>query len=374
VSSADNPTVCPVKPARIISVDALRGFDMFWICGGKYFFFFFIAICCGGVPKWLNHQFSHVKWEGFVAYDLIMPLFLFIVGVAMPFSLLKRVKRDGLKKTYFKIFRRFLILWVLGMIAQGNLLKFNLDELKLYSNTLQSIAIGYLGASIMIIHLRVRWQIVVTIGLLLGFCAIMMFAPIPGVEGVGHLEPELNFARYVDQVVLGSFGTGGTYTWVLSSMTFITSVMLGVFGGEILRLQIADWKKAMMVLGLGLLCLGLGWIWSLWFPIIKHLWTSSMVLWAGGWSYILLGLFYLVIDVWKFRRWSFPFIVIGANAIFTYMINRPFKITPAAESLVGGLIPHLPSSVAHYTVGATMFVLLWLVLLYMYRKGTFVRI
>ena len=103
-----------------------------------------------------SHQLHHVEWEGFVAYDLIMPLFLFIVGVAMPFSLSKRLQNDGLKKTYCKIIRRFLILWVLGMVAQGNLLDFNLKTLRLFSNTLQSIAVGYLFSSILMIHLRLR--------------------------------------------------------------------------------------------------------------------------------------------------------------------------------------------------------------------------
>lgn len=362
----------PKTQGRLASVDALRGFDMFWICGGKAFLLFFIALFCGGVPEWIHHQLEHVPWEGFVAYDLIMPLFLFIVGVAMPFSLSKRLQRDGMKKTYFKIFRRFFILWILGMVAQGNLLDFEFAKLRLFSNTLQAIAVGYLFSSILMIHLRLRWQVIATVVLLLGYWGLMTFAPIPGVQGVGHLEPDLNFALYVDEVVLGSFGDGTPYTWVLSSMTFIASVMLGVFGGELLRLNRSGSQKVLGLLGLGLVCLVLGWLWSYEFPIIKHLWTSSMVLWAAGWCYLLLALFYLIIDVWKLQAWSFPFVVIGANAILAYMIGRPFNA--AVDSLVYGITPHLPEVAAGYFLKAATFVLLWGVLYYLYRKQTLIRI
>ncbi len=364
-------TVAPASQGRIASIDALRGFDMFWICGGRGLFLFLVVLIFGSVPPWLQHQMSHVSWVGFTAWDLIMPLFLFIVGVAMPFSFAKRLQTESKRQLYFKIIRRTLILFVLGMVAQGNLLQFKLASLQIYCNTLQSIAVGYFVASILLIHLRFRGQLIVTVGLLLGFWAIMSWVPIPGIEGVGHLEPKENIAKYIDQAVLGQ---GGTYTWVLSSMTFAASVMLGVFAGQLLRLPMRDTKKVLALLGLAMLCLVLGWVWSYWFPIIKHIWSSSMVLWAAGWSYLLLAIFYLVIDVWNFKKWSFPFIVIGSNAIFAYMFTRPFKTSAIAESAVGGLAAHLSEPLANQLVPAAHFILLWLILLYMYRKKTFIKI
>src|SRR5437667_7224648 len=153
------PAIAPTAaPPRIGSIDALRGFDMFWIMGpelGHWLVLSFAALILGGkenVPKWLAYQLNHPSWTGFSAWDMIMPLFLFIVGVAMPFSIGRRIEGGAARSSiYFKALRRVVILWILGMISQGNLLDFRLDHLRLFSNTLQSIAAGYLIATIVLV-------------------------------------------------------------------------------------------------------------------------------------------------------------------------------------------------------------------------------
>jgi predicted acyltransferase len=365
-----------VQPQRrVMSIDALRGFDMFWIIGGGAIFASLNEVCDCPATAWIKTQLTHVKWEGFRFEDLIMPLFMFIVGVVMPFSFHKRIERgDSKKKLYLHVIQRTLILFVLGMVAQGNLLEYDLSKLHPYSNTLQAIAAGYLISAILIINLRLTWQIGVTAALLLLFWALMMLVPVPN-HGAGVLTPDENFAIYLDRVILGPFidGTDPPYTWILSGMTFACTVMLGVMAGHLLRSDKSDKLKVLWLLGAGTGCLVLGLIWSLAFPIIKHIWTSSFVLYSGGFCYLLLALFYLVIDVWGLKKWSFGFVVIGTNAIAVYMATHLISFRNIGGVFVDGLKPYTGNWFALIQAVAA-FVVVWLILLWMYRKKTFIRI
>jgi predicted acyltransferase len=395
---------------RIASIDALRGFDMFWIVGGdtvvKTVVGLFGALLpaawinaaapCFPSSDWFQAQIRHVSWEGFVAWDLIMPLFLFIVGASMPFSFSKRVQDgQGRKALYTKVLRRVAILWILGMIVQGNLLDFDLSKLHLFSNTLQAIAVGYLVAAVALIHLSIGLQVSLCVVLLVGYWLLLLLVPFGG-HAAGTLEEHANLALYLDQLILGRFQDQTTYAWLLGSMGFAGTVLFGVFSGHLLRTGWSPWVKFATLLVIGGALLGLGWLWAGGLdglsgftllrdwrcPIIKHLFTSSMVLWACGWSYLLLALFYVVIDVLGFRRWSFFFIVIGANAIFAYMVAHVISsgILAIAKDLVGGLADYLGSlpdpgpAFAGALVPLVAFTLFWLVLLYMYRKGTLIRV
>lgn len=358
---------------RILSIDALRGFDMFWIIGGGALLIGAFQLFCDPLPEWFSYHTKHAAWEGFSAWDLIMPLFLFVVGVVMPFSFSRRLEMGQSKTSLqWKIYRRTLILFVLGMIAQGNLLAYDLDKLHIYCNTLQAIACGYLVAGLAVLYLPVVGQVVLAGGLMLGYWALMMFVPVPG-HGAGVLEPHANLAIYIDRLVLGRFDDGKTYTWVLSSMTFAASVLMGVFAGHLLRAKKSDGMKFWWLVVFGLASLGLGWAWSYEFPIIKHLWTSSMVLWAAGWSYLLMAVFYLVIDVWGFRKCAFPLFVIGANAIAVYMATRLFDFRKISDIFVGGLVPYL-GSFGPGLRAIVAFLVIWLILLFLYRKKTFIRV
>ncbi len=379
MDAMDVPVVEPrtaPKPERLMSLDALRGFDMFWIIGG-----WGIVMGLGKALKspWFDRhvlpQIDHVRWEGFVAWDLIMPLFLFVVGAAMPFSFAKRLERGESKaRLYTHILYRVAVLWVLGMIAQGRLLEYDLSKLQLYSNTLQAIAAGYLIASLLLLNLRLPWQFVVTAGLLLLYWGLLALVPVPGHAGE-HFTEQGNLAIYIDRLLLGRFqdGTDPPYTWILSSMAFGATVMMGAFAGQLLRSPRSQISKVLILAGSGVACVVVGWAWGQVFPIIKHLWTSSMVLYAGGWSLLLLALFYLVIDVLRLRFLAFFFVVIGMNAIAAYMATHVFDFRHLGDIFVG--------NTARWTGGAhdliralAAFAILWLILFYLYRKRTFIKI
>ena len=360
-------------PRRLASVDALRGFDMFWIVGGSELVVAFVALFVNPVPEWLLHQLDHVPWEGFVGWDLIMPLFLFVSGASLPFSIAKwSDSGEHIGRFYMRLVRRVALLWILGMAVQGNLLDYDLSKLHVYSNTLQAIAAGYVIATIFLMTMPLIGQIIGTVALLLVFWAVLMFVPVPG-HGAGILEPGTNLALYIDDLVLGRFRDGTTYTWILSSLGFGATVMQGVFGGHILRSKLTEQTKTLALLGLGFGSLALGWIWGFEFPIIKHIWTSSMVLWSGGWCFLLLAAFYWVIDVMGFRKWSFPLVVLGTNAITVYVAVHLFEFRAMSDVFVGGLKAHWPVfGVFLSALGA--FLIPWLILLYMYRKKTFIRL
>lgn len=364
------------KPAgRIMSIDALRGFDMFWIIGGWYIFDGLHKALDNPTTAFLMNQLTHVKWVGFHFEDLIMPLFLFIVGAVMPFSFYKRLEAGhSRKRLYLHIIKRTAILFVLGMIAQGNLLDYDLSTLHIYSNTLQAIAAGYFVAAIIILNLRFKLQIAVTVVLLLLFWALMKLVPVPG-YGAGVLTPDGNLAIYIDRIVLGGFidGTDPPYTWILSSMTFACTVMLGVIAGHLLRTEKAGIVKVLWLLAAGGGCVLLGLIWNYWFPIIKHIWTSSFVLFSGGLCYLLLALFFLIIDVLGFKKWAFGFVVIGMNAIAVYMATHLINFRNIGGVFVEGLEKYCGNWYAFIHASAG-FAVVWLILWWMYRKKSFIKI
>ena len=365
------PAAVPAQ--RIMSVDALRGFDMFWIMGGGPLVMEFCKLFSNPLPVWLGRHFDHVPWEGSVGWDLIMPLFLFVVGVAMPFSIGKRLERgDSRSSIYRKVIYRVVVLWVLGTIAQGHLLAFDLNNLQLYSNTLQSIAAGYLIASIALVELPVRWQAALAGALLVVFWALMAFVPVPG-YGAGVFTPDGNLAMWIDEALLGRFRDGSNYTWIFSSLGFGATVLMGVLAGHLLRARLPGRRKALLLAAAGLGCLLGGWLWGFAFPIIKHIWTSSMVLWSGGWCLLLLALFYWVIDVLGYRRWAFFFTVIGMNAIVAYMAPDIIPFPHISNTLFAGLAKHL-GMFGNFLVACGAVGVLWVGLYYLYRKQTFVRI
>lgn len=358
---------------RVMSIDALRGFDMFWITGGVPLLLALVKVFVDPPPQWLTRQFEHKPWNGFSAEDLIMPLFLFVVGAAMPFSFARRVEQGRSKRSlYLKIARRVVILWVLGMMMQGHLLEYDLDKLVLFSNTLQAIAVGYALTAALMIHCGILWQMLAIPALLVGYWLLMVLVPVPG-HGAGVLEPGANLARYIDEVILGRFRYPMNYTWILSGLGFTSTVLLGAMSGHLLRLQRSQAWKVVMLLALGVGSLAIGALWDRWFPINKHMWTSSMVLWAGGWSFLLLAVFYLAIDVAGWRRWAYPFVVIGANAIVAYTIGKFVSFRGISDVFLKHLAPHLGAWGDFVQQLGAMIVML-LAFWYLYRNRTFIRI
>jgi predicted acyltransferase len=366
------PAAPAVASKRLTSVDALRGFDMFWIVGGREVLVGLAMLFGADTAKAVSVNFHHA-WGQFHFWDLIMPLFLFIVGVVMPVAFERRLEQGATKKQlYVHMLRRVLLLYLLGLIASGHLLSFDSGKIHLWTDTLHAIAVGYMFSTILILELNLRWQIAITVALLFIYWAVMALIPIPGV-GAGFFEPNVNLAIYVDNAVLGHWQEGAGWTYILTNMTFICSVMLGVFAGKILLSKQTEMKKTAQLASLGIGCLIAGKIWGIWFPIIHHLWTSSLVLYAGGWSYLLMALFFLVIDVWGFKKWSFVFVVIGMNAIAVYVAWHLFDFRLIGNVFVGGLATLIGPWV-HFVEATAAFAVAWLILYWMYAKKTFVKI
>jgi predicted acyltransferase len=358
---------------RIASVDALRGFDMFWIMGGEVIFKSLDTIFHSPATQFINTQLDHVEWLGFRFYDIIMPLFVWLAGVSIPFSMARRMGKVNSKAELWPhILKRFVILWILGMAVQGNLLSYDLSQIKFYSNTLQSIAAGYLIASILVLYIGVRWQILATIGLMLIYWFIMAVVPIPG-TGRGLYTPHENMALFIDKYLLGRFQDGTTYSWILSSLNFGATTMLGVFAGYLLKSGIRGWHKIrnLVILGLGFILLAR--IWHPVHPIIKHIWTGSFVLFAGGICYLSLALFYMIVDEFKFQKWTKAFIIIGANSIVAYTAWHLFDFGLVADVFTKGLIPYT-GNWYDFIRAIAAFLIIFLILRYMYKNKIYVKV
>jgi predicted acyltransferase len=359
---------------RLLSLDAMRGFTMFWIIGGSEMTVAIIGCFHPGLADAVETQLYHATWQGFTALDMVMPLFLFLVGSSMPLAFAKRIEPgQPLAPVYRRIFRRVAVLWVLGMLIQMVKHIVNTEAMipEVFSNTLQAIAIGYLVTSLALLHLRVAGQVVLMVSLIVGYWALLAFVPFPG-HPAGTLERYANLPRYVDILVLDVFRRDHSFTWIVSSLGFSASVLLGAMAGHLLRAQMATPRRLLCLVLVGLACMGGGWVWSYSLPLNRHLWTSSMILWAGGWSFLLLALFHVVVDVAGFRRWAFPLIIIGSNALLAYALE-PF-VWLAMQGLRDNVLPaDLPTLSRDLLLNGCEVAVLWLVLLYLYRHRLFLR-
>ena len=369
-----------LKHERLASLDILRGLDLFMLVFFQPVFRAFARHWSDNpVFSFLLKQFEHVSWEGFTAWDLVMPLFLFMVGAAMPFSFEKYRHSKDKSVIYKKIARRFIILFILGMVVQGNLLSLNLMEIRIYTNTLQAIAVGYLIAAMLILHLSNRWQVVITLLLLIGYWAFLTFG--------GNFTPDGNFAEKIDRAVLGRvrdgvyyaedgswhFSDGYRYTWVLTSMVFGVTTMLGVFAGQIMKNGNNKLVNSQLLLAVGLVLLLSGWGLSFQTPIIKKIWTASMTLWSGGWCFILMALFYYIVD---YKGWSKGLNwlkIYGMNSIIAYTLGMVVSFRSIANSLLWGLEKYVGEYYGAILTFAN-FMILFLILNLMYRMRIFVKI
>ncbi len=372
--------ITEVKPQsfmrkRLASIDALRGFDMFWIAGGESIIHALYKVWPSAATRGLDTQFEHVSWAGFHFYDLIFPLFLFVVGVVLPFSLTRRIEEGANRGQLFRhIVQRFGLLFLFGLVY-GGLLDFNLQHLRI-PGVLQRIAICYLVAGLVVMITGVRGQAIVAGSLLVVYWLIMKLVPVPGV-GAGVLTPESNLAGYLDRLLIPlrfCCYTFGDNEGLLSTIPAISTCLLGVLAGHWLRSgKYSPNRKVLGLAAAGVASLLVGWVWSFNFPIIKNIWTSSFVLWAGGWSLLLLALFYWIIDVQGYRRWSFFFKVIGMNAITIYLVDRFFDFGSITRVFLHGILPHL-GRIEPLVWSCGVIFTAWLFLYFLYRQKIFLRV
>jgi len=363
------------KPAskRILSVDALRGFDMLLIIFADRFFWNLHDASQSNISGFFSQQFSHPEWYGFHFYDIIMPLFLFVVGVVIPFSLSKRKQQVRTNKSiYGHLIRRFIILFILGWIVQGNLLAWDIEQFHFFSNTLQAIAVGYLVSSVAYMHLSQNMRYVLFASCLIVYAILLSFAPVPGV-GQSQLLPDKNIAVYLDRLILGPFDDGLQYTWLLTGFGFTATTLSGLFAGELLRSKMSRIRITQYLFLIGLTAFAAGMIWGIWHPIVKKLWTSSFVLFSSGICFMLLALFYWIIDVKGYQRWARPLKIIGMNAITAYVLSHVIDFGEIAHFLTYGLKQYTGAYYGVITATSGFFVL-YALLWYLYKNQDFIKV
>ncbi len=296
---------------RLQSLDALRGFDMFWIMGGEAIFTGLAALTGWPVFKWWAGQLEHVPWNGFHFYDMIFPMFLFIAGISFPFSLAKRTaKNDSRQSIYKHVITRGLVLVVLGIIYNNGVV-FNFDTMR-YGSVLGRIGLAWMFAALIFMNTKLTFRIVWFAALLLGYWLLLVLFPAHDLGSTDIFSREGNLASHIDRILmpgrlyLGNHDPEGLF----STIPAIGTALLGMFTGEFMYSKYLNDKPFKKVLYLVLAAVALmviGKIWNLAFPINKNLWTSSFVCFVGGLSLLLFSIFYLIIDVLKLSRMVFLF-------------------------------------------------------------------
>jgi predicted acyltransferase len=365
----------PASTSRVMSVDALRGFDMFWIIGAGSLVTALNRMTKTGPTEFLAYQLEHADWEGFHFYDLIFPLFVFLMGVSVVFSLTKTIERDGRAEALKRVFRRGILLYVIGLFYSGGIAN-GWPDMRLMG-VLNRIALAYFFGGLLFCLFKPRALVAICVSLLAGYWVLMTFVPIRDIQ-----LTKQNIARLATQAgdsataeyflnpastnastvknsqpwaatqklfysttarVTGKYNQGYNLSdhidfqylpgkkWdifadpegFLSTIPAVATCLLGIFAGFLIKNEtISGRHKVAYLLAFGIAAAMLGWLWNFQFPVIKKIWTSSYVLVAGGYSAILLGIFYLIVDVWKYQSWCRPFVWIGMNSITIYLASN----------------------------------------------------
>jgi predicted acyltransferase len=360
---------------RLYSLDTLRGFDMFWIIGGGS-----LLGALAKATEWhwvevLAEQMHHVAWEGFRFEDLIFPLFMFISGVAIPFSLISRLEK-GVEKSVLhkKVFKRMVLLVFFGLIYNG-VLKNGFSDPR-YLSVLSQIGIGYFFASVIVINTKtIKARIFWLIGIMAGITILQLFTPVPGF-GAGVLTPEGSINAWIDQKFLPGRLIYGTYDpeGVLCIVSATSVTLMGAFAGFILRnKEYTQNKKTIILLIAGAALVLVALLLSPVYPIIKNIWTVPFNILTAGISFLLIAIFYYIIDVKMWRSWIFFFRVIGLNSITIYLGVRIVDFWHSSGFLLGWLA----NPIGDYgrviiVIGVISFE--WLLLYYLYKKKIFLRV
>ena len=366
---------------RLLSLDVLRGLDLFLLVVLQPVLVAVLRqIDCEALNSTVLYQLDHAQWEGMRMWDLVMPLFLFMSGVTMPYSLPKYRMQNGGLKVWTRVLKRFALLFLLGMLVQGNILALNPDRVYVYSNTLQAIAVGYLLTVPMVLYLKPGQQIAAIAVLLVVYSVPMHLC--------GDWSAQGNFAAMVDKAVLGRFRDGSVvaadgsvqfaawydYTWLWSSLAFCCTVALGSLAGYMTRHGNGDrLATARRLLAAGAVLLAAGLLCGMAQPIIKRIWTASFALYSAGWCYLLLALFYWWIDVKGHTKGWGWLLCFGCNAITAYLIGEMINFRSIAQSLLYGMEQYIGG---WYPVLLTLCnsIIVFLILKVMYRAKLFLKV
>lgn len=368
-------TRSPAK--RLLSIDTLRGFDMLMIAGAGAF-----ISTLHGKTDWawvdaLAVQFEHPPWNGFTFYDFIFPLFLFIAGLTLPFSLNKGLELGMTKSDlYKKAFKRFLILYALGILYKNAPIPF-LDWSQIrFVNVLGRIGLAGFVTTVLYLNFGFQKRIFWVAGLLLFYYAALFLIPVPG-YGAGDLSFEGNLTGWIDR----NFLPGRLLQKTYDELGLFTQVpawgltILGSLAGDLMRrVGDSDYRKLRNLVIAGVICLAIAFIWSQHFPINKHLWTSSFIMLTAGMAFLVFALFYWVIDIMQIRRWTFFFIVIGVNSLTIYLAYRLIDFGYTSRLLFEGLYINTAEKWHPVFQSLGALGLVWVFLYILYRLKIFVKV
>lgn len=363
---------------RLMSLDALRGFDMMFIMGLSGL----IVAICHLIPteftQAIADSMGHVKWDGLHHHDTIFPLFLFLAGVSFPYSYAKQQSKGmNTKQIYLKIFRRTLMLILLGAVYNG-LFKFDFANLRIAS-VLARIGIAWMFAAILYIHFGVRSRIGIALTLLIGYALLSKYVGAPDVPGADPLSKEGCLVGYIDRCFLPGKLYSKTFDpeGLLSAVPAIVTAMLGMFSGEFIRstqFNITGSKKALYMFVAAIILGVIAACWNPWLPINKALWSSSFVCAVGSYSLALMALFYYIIDVRKKRSLTLFFRVIGMNSITIYLAQKIVDFGHISDFFLSGLIALAPENIGAIIDKAGYVMICWLFLYFLYRKNIFLKV
>jgi predicted acyltransferase len=363
---------------RLYSLDALRGFDMFWITGGEAIFAGLATLTGWPFLKLWAEQLEHVPWHGFHFYDMIFPLFLFIAGISFPFSLAKRtVMNDSRSSIYKHVITRGLILVLLG-IVYNNGISFDFAHMR-YGSVLGRIGLAWMFASLIFMNTKLNFRIIWFFVILIGYWILLLLFPAHDLGSTEVFSQEGNLTSHIDRLLmpgrlyLGNHDPEGLF----STLPAICTALLGMFTGEFLLSKYLNDKPLRKVVYMVLAAVALmiiGKIWNIAFPINKNLWTSSFVCFVGGLSLLLFSVFYTIIDVLGYKKWAFFFVVIGLNPITIYLTERIVNFRSAGKFFFGGLAAVLPPTWTPFIEGLGITAIGWVFLYILYKKKIFLKI
>ena len=350
---------------RLSSLDAFRGWTMFWIVGGSALVAGLQALNANRVINALVYELNHSDWQGLRFYDLIWPSFMLMTGMSLPFSYAKRSLTQTHRQILMRVLRRFLVLFLLGSLRES--IHFNHPYLIELSSALQPIAVAYLAA-FLIVRRSWRFQAAVGAGILVFYALLLAFVPAPGVPA-GSYDRNANLVLWTDLVTVGRvlpehWGT------VICTLPTISTTIVGMLLGELLMTNRSTASKMKTIGMVGLSGVVLGWALNPVIPIVMKIWTTSYGLASAGFACLMFLVFYWLVDVRGYRKLAFPFLVIGMNAVAIYMSESiiPWSNIVAifTHSLGGTLGSFTPlfHAIAVLTIE-------WLVLYWMYKRKIF---
>ena len=366
------------KSGRLMSLDAFRGFDMMMIIGFDSMMYALGCWLYGESGGWLVEQFSHPEWFGLSFYDTIFPTFLFIAGISFPYSYAKQLEKGMSQlQIHLKIFKRAAILVMFGWVVNG-VFSTGFGDLR-YGSVLSKIGLGWMFAAIYYVHFRRFTRILICAGLIVGYAILLCTIVAPDYPNASSLSIEGNFIGWLDRTLMPNHIWSCTRHFdpesLFSTLPAAVTALLGMFAGDLLRDgSRPPERRALALVGSGILLLAAGWAFAQIMPVNKSLWSSSFVLLTGGGSYLLLAAVWYLVDVRQVRGWTMPLQVIGVNSIAVYLSTFLFGFEKAANFFCSGLVracgPEWGTVVWH----AGYLAVLWLVFRFLYRHNAIIKI